>query len=79
MEGVNKDLVKDQMKKNYIRYVWELYKMTIEDIFDKDGSKFFEFINEINLSEELPKVATQEYLDILNRYSEFKKEIEEVK
>jgi hypothetical protein len=79
MEGVNKDLVKDQIKKNYIRYVWELYKMTIEDIFDKDGSKFFEFIDEINLSEELPKVATQEYLDILNRYSEFKKEIEEVK
>jgi hypothetical protein len=73
MEGLNKDLIKDQMKKNYIKYVWELYKMTIENIFDKEGEQFFEFIEEIDLREELPKVATQEYLDILNRYSEFKK------
>ena len=66
---------KDELKRTFVKYVWDFYKQTIEDIFDRDGEKFFEFIESINLREELPKVAVQEYLDLLNQHPELKEVI----
>jgi len=75
MEGIiAKEIVKEQMKKNYIKYLWDMYKLTIEDIFDNKGDNFFEFIESINIREELPKIATEDYLRIVKEYSQFKKD-----
>ncbi len=72
MEDVEKNLIKDQMKLTIIKYFWNMYKMTIADVFDSNGENFFKFVESINLREELPKVATNEYLNIVKEYSKFK-------
>lgn len=66
---------KDELKRTFVKCVWDFYKQTIENVFDRDGEKFFEFVESINLREELPKVAVQEYLDLLNQHPELKEVI----
>ena len=69
-----KEVLKDQIKKNYIKYIWGIYKMTVETVFDNNGEEFFKFMDSIDIREELPKVATEEYLKALKEYSKVKDE-----
>lgn len=74
MDVIKKEVIKDEMKDKIIRYFWDMYKITIEEVFDNDATAYFNFIDSINLRVEIPKVATKEYLDILESYSKFKKD-----
>ena len=74
MDVIKKEVIKDEMKNKIIRYFWDMYKITIEEVFDNDATAYFNFIDSINLRVEIPKVATKEYLDILESYSKFKKD-----
>ena len=74
MDVIKKEVIKDEMKDKIIRYFWDMYKITIEEVFDNDATAYFNFIDSINLRVDIPKVATKEYLDILESYSKFKKD-----
>ena len=73
---ISKRKIKNQIKKTYIEYMWNLYKLTIKDIFDNNGEEFFKFIDSINLRDEISKIATNEYMNALKEYSKVKEDFE---